>query len=483
MPVPTVTLYDTLSKTLKPLKAADGKRFRFYCCGPTVYGPAHIGNFRTFTLQDVFRRVLELVGLNPLHARNITDVDDKTIRQSLAENKTLKAFTDYWRERFEADCATLGLLQPHIEPSAVAHIPEQIAIIEALLEKKHAYVGQDGVYFDVSSFKGYGALAHLNLEDLETQATTSSGALNQADEYARESVTDFALWKAHKPEDGANSWDSPWGKGRPGWHIECSAMCQAHLGQTIDLHGGGIDLIFPHHVNEIAQSEGASGQPFCQHWFHVAHLKVEGAKMSKSLGNLYTLKDLEEKGFPARIVRYLLISGHYHQPLNFTFEGLHAAQKALERLDGLIERLLAFAKKNWTDWTNWVSQPTLIAGPFDGAWQALLKDLGTPQALGELFSEARVFEKGDINPTVAEAALKSLAVIMYALGLSIEKMPEKTIEAIPENIQAMAESRHQAKLAKDFAKADALRAKILGTGWLIVDAPTGYTIERIEHTR
>ena len=307
-------LYDTMSRHVRELQPRDGDTFRFYCCGPTVYGPAHIGNFRTFVLQDVFRRTLESAGMKTQHVRNLTDVDDKTIRDSQADGKTLKEFTDHWRDRFHADCEKLNTLPPHTEPSAVEHIPHQISMIEDLMEKGHAYSSEDGsVYYKVTSFNGYGRLSKLDQRELREGA---SGAVSD-DEYEKDSVADFALWKGRRDEDGANHWPSPWGEGRPGWHLECSAMCREYLGDTFDLHSGGVDLIFPHHENEIAQSEACTGHHMADHWFHLTHLLVDGGKMSKSVGNFYTLDQLETAGFTANELRYVLISAHYRQPLEF----------------------------------------------------------------------------------------------------------------------------------------------------------------------
>lgn len=308
-------LYDTLTREFLPLEPIDGRILRFYCCGPTVYGPAHIGNFRTFVMQDVFRRVVEADGSATRHVRNITDVDDKTIRQSQAENLSLRSFTNHWTEKYHQDCAALNILPPHVEPSAVAHLPAQIAMIQNLVASGHAYAADDGsVYFRTDSFPAYGKLSRLK----EREITTSLVEREQSDEYQRDSAADFALWKSRRPEDGENFWESPWGRGRPGWHIECSAMAIKHLGESFDLHSGGVDLIFPHHENEIAQSEAATGKPFVRHWFHIAHLMVDGAKMSKSLGNLYTLADIEARGHTAEEIRYVLLSGCYRQTLNFT---------------------------------------------------------------------------------------------------------------------------------------------------------------------
>lgn len=468
----SIVLYDTLSQTVRLLQKNEQGDFRFYCCGPTVYAAAHIGNFRTFTIQDVLRRLLELEGLNPIHVRNITDVDDKTIRQSQAEGKTLLHFTAHWRKIFEADCKTLNLLAPHTSPSVADHIPHQIELIRQLIERGHAYESTDGVYFKVSSFPKYGELARLDLSTLITQDTNSAGESNSADEYTKDHVADFALWKSHKPQDGENSWESPWGRGRPGWHIECSAMCVAHLGETIDLHGGGIDLIFPHHVNEIAQSEGATGKPFSKHWFHVAHLKVEGEKMSKSLGNLFTLQDLIDKGYAPETVRYLLISGYYRQPLNFTFDGLHAAQKALERIDQFIRKALKASNQTLEDWDN--ISPIWPPTVFQASAAMLCDDLKTPQALGSLFSELHALENEDRLQIAG--VLESLKGILYALGLS---GLQSTDTDIPEDILALAEKRWQAKCAKDFATADSLRQELHALGWTMLDHANDYTVEPI----
>jgi len=287
-------LFDTMSRQERDLAPRDGEVFRFYCCGPTVYGPAHIGNFRTFVLQDVFRRTLESTEVKTCHVRNLTDVDDKTIRDSRTNKQSLKEFTDHWRNRFREDCDRLNLLPPHFEPSAVAHLRHQLAMIEILMEKGHAYRSDDGsVYYRVSSFKNYGRLSHLDQRELREGA---SGTVTD-DEYEKDAVADFVLWKARRPEDGENFWASPWGEGRPGWHLECSAMCREYLGDTFDLHSGGEDLIFPHHENEIAQSEACTGHHMADHWFHLTHLLVDGGKMSKSAGNFYTLDQLVEAGF------------------------------------------------------------------------------------------------------------------------------------------------------------------------------------------
>src|SRR3954468_22696299 len=330
-----IRLHESLSRSLRELQPAQPAGvFRVYNCGPTVYAPAHIGNFRTFVVNDVIRRLLELeFGKDKVkHVRNLTDVDDKTIKRAQDEKRPLAAVTKQWTDKFHADCAALNCLPPHVEPTATGHIREQVDMIDVLIQKGNAYRAADGsVYFKVSSFDHYGALSRVKERELQV-GSAISGKSQAADADEKEDVSDFALWKAHKAEDGANSWDSPWGPGRPGWHIECSAMIKKHLGDTIDLHTGGVDLLFPHHENEIAQSQCCNGTTFARHWYHSEHLLVEGTTMSKSKGNYYTLSDLVEKGYSPMAVRYALLSGHPRKQLNFMVESLHAAQSALASL-------------------------------------------------------------------------------------------------------------------------------------------------------
>jgi len=474
-----IQLYDTLSRSVQPLSSESGQPLRFYCCGPTVYGPAHIGNFRTFLIQDVLRRVLELDGTAVQHVRNITDVDDKTIRQSVAEGLKLSEFTAKWTQKFRTDCAALNMLTPTAEPSAVQHIPQQIALVETLIKKGHAYAAEDGsVYFRVASFENYGRLSRLKQRELKTQSENSAGELNDADEYDRESITDFALWKSRKPEDGENYWNSPWGEGRPGWHLECSAMVDSAFdGKTIDLHGGGIDLCFPHHENEIAQSECAHGHDFCKHWFHSAHLMVEGAKMSKSLGNLYTLDDLQEKGFSPMAVRYTLIAGSYRQQLNFTFDGLHASQSALSRMERFVESLLAVSGEDEdrfnTDYIS--SQAPTDFGRFAKAWDALRQNLNTAACLGAIFGVIGSNPATSLDAAGARAMLKAFGSLLYALGLKLFTQAEKKVNA-PAEILELAQARWDAKQEKNWAKADQLRDALLEKGWAVKDGKDGFEL-------
>jgi cysteinyl-tRNA synthetase len=475
----SVQLYDTLSRSIKPLTPQSGQPLRFYCCGPTVYGPAHIGNFRTFLIQDVLRRVLETDGTEVKHVRNITDVDDKTIRRSIEEGLSLGAFTAKWTAKFHADCEALNMRPPSVEPSAVAHIPQQIALVEKLIEKGHAYATDDGsVYFRVNSFEDYGRLSRLKQRELKTQSENSAGELNDADEYDRESVTDFALWKGRKPEDKANYWTSPWGEGRPGWHLECSAMVDSAFdGQTIDLHGGGIDLCFPHHENEIAQSECAHGHDFCNHWFHSAHLMVEGAKMSKSLGNLYTLDDLRDKGFSPMVVRYTLIAGSYRQQLNFTFDGLHASHSGLTKIERFAESLLAITGEDQAAMNAYITaEAPADFGRFAKAWDALRNNLNTAACLGAIFGVIGSNPAATLDAAGARDMLQALGSLLYALGLELFTSEATVVEA-PQAIVALAQQRWDAKQAKDWSKADQLRDALLAQGWVIKDHKDGFELE------
>lgn len=450
-----IKLFDSLTREARELRPShDDGVFRFYNCGPTVYAPAHIGNFRTFVLNDVLRRMLELeFGPSKVkHVRNLTDVDDKTIKRAREEGRPLRDVTRQWTEKFHADCAALNCLPPHVEPTATGHIREQVDMIDCLMKKGNAYRAADGsVYFKVSSFKNYGSLSRVKERELQLGSALKAAA---ADADEKEDVSDFALWKSHKAEDGDNTWDSPWGRGRPGWHIECSAMSKKHLGETIDLHTGGVDLLFPHHENEIAQSECCNGQLFSHHWYHSEHLLVDGKKMSKSLGNLYTLDDLTAKGFSPMAVRYSLLAGHPRKQLNFTLDSVHAAEKALATLRAYRASLAPAAA------THDAFAPVITA---------LQDDLNTPAALGALFTI--------INRKEGQPDLASFDRAMFALGLDLTAAAAAPKAEVPEAVSALAEKRWAAKQAKDFAAADALRKELTAAGWSMLDRKDGYSLE------
>jgi cysteinyl-tRNA synthetase len=371
-------------------------------------------------------------------------------------------------------------LRPDIEPRATETIAEIIDLCCSLIDRGHAYVAKDGsVYFKVCTCADYGKLNHIDFSKLETQSENSAGEANDADEYERESASDFALWKSRKPEDGANFWPSPWGEGRPGWHIECSAMSLAHLGATFDLHGGGIDLCFPHHENEIAQSECATGvKGFAAHWFHSAHLMVEGEKMSKSLGNLYTLDDLRAKGFSPMVVRYTLIAGSYRQQLNFTFDGLHASQSALSKLERFADSLLAKTGESTEAFNaSYVSaQAPADFGRLSKAWDALRHNLNTAACLGAIFGVIGSNPAASLDADGARALLRAFGSLLYALGLQLFTVEAKPVDALA-GIVALAQARWDAKQAKDWTKADALRDELLEKGWTVKDSKDGFELE------
>jgi len=448
-------LHDSLRREPRELQPAhsDGV-FRFYNCGPTVYAPAHIGNFRTFVVNDVIRRLLELeFGPERVrHVRNLTDVDDRTITQSRKEGRPLAEITRHWTDLFHEDCAALNLLRPHAEPTATGFIHEQVSMIEVLMEKGHAYRAADGsVYFRLATFPGYGRLSRINERELKV-----TNAVADADH--KDSVSDFALWKAYKPEeDGAVQWPGPRSAaaGRPGWHIECSAMSKALLGDTIDLHTGGVDLLFPHHENEIAQSECCNGVPFARHWYHSEHLLVDGTTMSKSKGNYHTLRDLVAKGHEAMAVRYALLMGHPRKQLNFTLDSLHAAASALRSLRAA--RAAIPGAGGAVD----VSAPVLAA---------LRDDLNFPGALGALFAALNATAPAELNAAGFDRAL-------FALGLDLSARAPAA--AIPAAVTALAERRWTAKQARDFAAADALRAELAAAGWTMLDRKDGWSLEPV----
>lgn len=468
-----IRLYDSLTRSPRELQPGekDGV-FRFYNCGPTVYAPAHIGNFRTFTVNDVLRRLLELE-FGPAkvkHVRNLTDVDDRTIGQAKKEQRPLGDITKHWTRLFHEDCAALNLLPPHAEPTATGYIKEQVNMIEVLMDKGHAYRAADGsVYFKIDSFPGYGGLSRIRERELKVTNTV-------ADADHKDSVSDFALWKAYKPdEDGLVSWAGPRdaAAGRPGWHIECSAMSKSILGDTIDLHTGGVDLLFPHHENEIAQSECCNGTPFARHWYHSEHLLVNGTTMSKSKGNYYTVRDLLAKGHSPLAIRYALLAGHPRKQLNFTLESLHAAESALKKLQVIV--------------TVFHDPKYRVAG--NGAPSRLVEvlehlrdDLNTPAALGSLFKLGHEISCG-IGGGPTDADVATLDQILGVLGFEATKLnllaAAPKAEA-PAEIVALAEKRWAAKTAKDFAAADALRKELTAAGWSMLDRKDGYSLEPLK---
>jgi cysteinyl-tRNA synthetase len=442
--------FNTLTRRKEDFVPLNPPRVGMYTCGPTVYNFAHIGNFRAFVFQDLLRRYLEYKGFEVKHVMNVTDVEDKIIRTVRESGKSLREVTDFYTQEFFRDLDALNIKRAHVTPRATETIPDMIKLIEALIAKKNAYVTDDGsVYFSIKSFKDYGKLAHLDFDKLQF------GARVQHDEYDKEHVADFALWKAWDEKDGEVKWPSPWGEGRPGWHIECSVMSMKNLGETFDIHCGGEDLIFPHHEDEIAQSEAATGKPFVRYWLHNAYLLVEGKKMSKSLGNFYTLRDLMAKGWTGREVRYALISAHYREQLNFTMDGLQAARSALQRIDEFLLKL--------GDMHSVASAPFL--SEFDAAMD---DDLNISGALGVLFEFIREANKRVFSPNEAAVIFTSWEKIDRVLGFGIPTQIQ-----VPAYIQQLIEERQAARKAKNFKRSDEIRDQLAKLGWTVEDTPQG----------
>ena len=460
-------LFNTLTRQVEPIDPINpGGAMGVYCCGPTVHDYAHIGNFRTFVFADLVRRTLEFRGHKVTHVMNITDVEDKIIRRVNETGTPLSEYTAKYETAFLEDLKTLNCLKAHHHPRATDHIPEMIDIIGQLIEKGIAYQANDGsVYFSIKNYQGcgcdYGRLLNLNFEGMRQGERVSD------DEYEKDAVADFALWKARVPEDGDVHWPSPWGDGRPGWHIECSAMSMKLLGSSFDLHLGGEDLIFPHHEDEIAQSEGATGEPFVKHWLHGAHLLVEGKKMSKSLGNFFVLNDLLEKGFEGRDIRQLMISAHYRETFNFTLSGLAGARTALARIDECVTKLRETSG-------NVENQPE--AETIEKFTTALDDDLNISRAWAVVFDWVRETNRKLTSSMSSERAAMALATwkkLDAVLGVG------KTDEAVPEDILDKVEQRNVARQAKDFSTSDAIRDELQSAGWVIEDTPSGARAKRI----
>jgi len=466
-----VQVLNTLTRDLEPLlpRPGEGNTLSLYTCGPTVYANAHIGNFRAYVFEDLLQRHLLARGFKVNRVMNLTDVDDKTIRGAHAAGMALGDYTRPFKEAFFEDSGKLRLLPAGAYPAATD--PDQIArmigMIGILMSRGHAYQAEDGsVYFRISSFPGYGKLAHVDLEGQRPGQRVAS------DEYEKEAVADFALWKAWVPEDGAVGWESPWGKGRPGWHIECSAMATGLLGETIDIHCGGVDNIFPHHEAEIAQCEcaGHGKGPFVRYWMHCAHLMVEGSKMAKSSGNFFTLRDLLEKGWSGREVRYALISVHYRGALNFTMEGLGAARTALGRLDAWRERLVATAARE--------TQSEAPDEATEGFFVSLDDDLNISGALAVLFETLREsnrrMDEGNLTPSQARGLLEWLGRVDSVLAMQ----PDEAVVTLPAEVEALLAERSSARAAKEWKKSDEIRDQIAALGWTVKDTKDGQKVSK-----
>ena len=463
-------LYNTLTRRKEEFIPLEDKVVRIYTCGPTVYDYPHIGNLRAFVFWDLLRRWLKYKGYKVIQVTNLTDVDDKTIRGARREGIPLKQYTERYIKAFFENIEALNIERVEYYPRATEHIPEMVEFIKKLMERGYAYKGEDGsIYYDISKFKDYGKLSKIKIEELKP------GARVKSDLYGKEEARDFALWKAWDEEDGDVYWETELGKGRPGWHIECSVMAMKYLGETIDIHCGGVDLIFPHHENEIAQSEALTGKTFVRYWVHNELLLVEGQKMAKSLGNYYTLKDLIEKGYSPKAIRFLLLSAHYRQPLNFTFKGLEAAEKAVERLQIFMERLKT---ANGTGCGEEIEE--LIQKVKREFEEAMDDDLDINTALASLFNFVRevnrLIDQNKLSKEEAEKVRKLMLNFDKVLGV----IGEEEKEELPKEIMELIQKREEARKRKDWKTADEIREKLRQMGIILEDTPEGVKWRRIK---
>ncbi len=456
-------LYNTLSGKLETFTPNDPKNVGMYVCGLTVYSRGHVGNYRTFVATDLLRRTLALFGYGVKQVMNITDVDDRIIDLAAKAGQNIDEFTRAHIASFEEDRTTLRIEPAEVVPRATAHIPEMIAIIERLIERGHTYAADGSVYFKIGTFPGYGRLSRLDVSGIK------AGARVDTDKYDKEDARDFVLWKLKADEPAWAQWDAAFGKGRPGWHIECSAMSMKYLGDTFDIHCGGIDLIFPHHENEIAQSEASTGKPFVRHWMHSHHLLIEGDTMSKSKGNVYSIPELVAKGHKPDAIRYLLLSSHYRSTLNFTFEGLGQAQTALDRIHGFAVRL-GEVEKEGPPAAAVVAAVTKAESAFNAA---LADDLNTPRALAavhDFVGEGNaVLATGEATTEGAKALRQELARMnrIFAVFFPTEE------DALSADEQALFDERQEARKNRDFQKADATRNALEQMGIIVEDSAKG----------
>ncbi|NCC77097.1 MAG: cysteine--tRNA ligase [Clostridia bacterium] len=463
-------IFNTETRSKEELKTIEPGKVKMYVCGPTVYNFFHLGNARPFITYDTFRRFLQYRGYAVDYVQNFTDIDDKMIKRANEEGITVRELADRFINEYFKDADGLNIQRATVHPRATDSMDEIIAIIKTLEVKGYAYATEDGVYFDTGKFAAYGKLSHHKLDELEAGASERLGSSDQGKRHPM----DFALWKFKKP--GEPTWDSPWGEGRPGWHIECSAMVRKHLGETIDIHGGGQDLVFPHHENEIAQSEAANGKPFVHYWMHNGFINVDQEKMSKSAGNFFTVRDLVQQ-YQYDVLRFFMLTGHYRMPINFSAELLSAAQNGWERIKTCVENLdfvVAHASADLAE----------QAGPgatslLDACNQArtdfiaaMEDDLNTADALAAIFELVRAANTAAAVQGLAAAVLKTAAATLREL-LDVLGLNPNRGEEIPAEVQTLVEERTAAKKARDFQKADALRAQVLELGFEIKDTPQG----------
>jgi cysteinyl-tRNA synthetase len=458
-------IYNTLTRRMETLQPAEPGHVKLYTCGPTVYDYAHIGNFRTYVWEDLLRRSLKLLGMHVTQVMNITDIEDKIINKMVSEGLTLEQATEPFIQAFFEDLDALFIERAEQYPRATEHIPEMIALAAELVAKGLTYESKGSLYYRISGFETYGRLSNLDNRELK------SGARVDSDEYEKDDARDFVLWKASRP--GEPSWESPWGPGRPGWHLECSAMSMKYLGNSFDLHTGGVDNLCPHHENEIAQSEGASGEPFVRYWMHAAHLMVDAEKMAKSKGNFYKVRELFERGHEARAVRLLLLSTHYRTPLNFTFSALEQATGEVQRLDDLAARLDREPEEAGRN----AEFDARLAELKDEFRDSLADDLNISGALGALFRLVRethvALDKRELPGDSRGELREALGWFDSALGI----LERPSVEA-DEEIDDLVRRRDEARASKDFAEADRIRDELAAKGIQLEDTPQGTVWKR-----
>jgi len=456
-------LYNTLTAEVEPLRPLAPPQVGFYVCGPTVYARAHVGNFRTLVSADVLRRALRHLGYRVCEVMNVTDVDDRIIQKALEAGADLGRFTAGHIRAFEEDMAALRLERPEHMPRATDHIPEMVDLITRLQARGHTYTAEGSVYFRIASFPEYGRLSRLDVAGIQ------AGARVDTDKYEKENARDFVLWKFKSDEPEWAQWEAPFGKGRPGWHIECSAMSMKYLGETFDLHLGGEDLIFPHHENEIAQSTCGTGKLFARHWMHVKHLLIDNETMSKSKGNFFTIPDLLARGHRPDAIRYLLAGAHYRKPLSFGFEGLQQAAAALERVHGLLQRLDEAGGEGPEGEALRACEEARRA--FD---TALADDLNTPEALaavhGLVGRTNALFAEGALTRSGAARVRAELEAMDSVFGVLL---PVATEDRLSPAEQALFDERQEARRRREFARADAARVRLEAAGIVLEDTPKG----------
>ena len=463
----TIRLRDTLTGEVRPLEPLEPGHVRVYSCGPTVYGPAHIGNFRSFLFADLLVRYLRYRGLRVTWVMNLTDIDDKIIRGAAAEGITHTELADRYATRFLADADSLFMIRPDILPRATDHIPQITELVSALLARGHAYATDDGsIFFRIASWPAYGKLARLD------PAAMRVGERVVADEYGKDDVRDFVLWKGPKP--GEPSWDTSIGVGRPGWHIECSAMSMAHLGPSFDIHTGGVDLVFPHHEDEIAQSEAATGQPFVQTWMHCAHLRMGGEKMAKSTGNIARVTELVEAGVSPRALRYSLIAVHYRAPLNHSDESLAAAGAAVDRIDALLATLAGYREDRADD----PELPALLERVRSGFEAGLDDDLNVSEALASLFDGLRELNRRLDARTLSTADAGRATSLVRDLD-AVLAVAAPADAGMDPALEALLDERVAARVARDWAASDRLRDELLARGIAVEDTRDGQRWRRM----